>query len=329
MDIDALETGQLVTDVVFLVAEARLLVDRRGQSYYNLRLNCEGARQIDAKVWADNLAGSIKAGEGLEVLARVDEFQDKKQLNIQRYRILSPEEHDLSGFVRRTDIDVDQAFETLFNWQRDEFSNPWLKCLSAEFYSNASFAAQFKESPAASLHHHNYTGGLIEHTLEVWNLADGISKIHNGPFDRELLLCGAALHDVGKVKTYRLAAGISERTEVGQLLEHIFITGSMVSNVWDNVVRPQVSGDDAVKAARLKAMLLHIILSHHGLKEWGSPVLPCTPEALLVHYCDIISSTLHSSFAAIEKTQDGERWTDKVYIMDQPRRLFVTPKDEE
>ncbi|MCK4282807.1 MAG: HD domain-containing protein [Candidatus Brocadiae bacterium] len=329
MNIGTLETGQLVTDAVFLVAEARLLVDRRGQNYYNLTLNCEGARQIDGKVWADNLAAPIKTGDGLEVLARVDEYQGKKQLNIQRYTILSPEKHDLSGFVRRTDIDVDQAFETLFNWQRDEFSNPWLKCLSAEFYSNASFAAQFKESPAASRHHHNYTGGLIEHTLEVWNLADGISKIRNGGFDRELLLCGAALHDVGKVKTYRLVAGISERTEVGALLEHVFISGSMVSNLWDNVVRPQVSGDDAGKAARLKALLLHIILSHHGMMEWGSPVIPCTPEAILVHYCDILSATLHSSFNAIEQTQDGQRWTDTVYIMDRPRRLFVTPEDEE
>jgi len=328
MDIDSLETGQLVADQVLLVAEAKLLVDRRGQNYYNLVLNCEGGRQVPGKVWADNIAAPIHPGHGLEVLARVDEYQGRKQLNIQRYTVLSPDEHDLSAFVRTTDIDVDVAFETLFNWEREEFQDPDLKQLMAEFHGNATFAAQFKESPAASHHHHNYTGGLIEHTLEVWNLACSIVGAHSGPFDRELLLCGAALHDVGKVNTYRLVAGVSERTEAGELLDHIFISGSMVSNVWDSAVRPHVPKGREDRAARRKAMLLHIILSHHGKMEWGSPVLPRTPEALLVHYCDILSSSLHSSFKAVEETPEGELWSDNVYIMDQARRLYVVPHDD-
>lgn len=323
MDTDALEPGQLVTDAVFLVAEARLLVDRRGQNYYALTLNCEGGRQVQGKVWSDNIAAAIQAGNGLEVLARVDEYQGRKQLNIQRYTVLSPDKYDFSQFVRTTDIDVDAAFQTLFNWEGDEFANPHLKRLMAEFCNNASFAAQFKESPAASRHHHNYTGGLVEHTLEVWNLAESINGVQGGRFDRELLLCGASLHDVGKIRTYRLVAGISERTEAGELLEHIFISGSMVSNLWDNVVKPHVPADQAEEAARQKALLLHIILSHHGKMEWGSPVLPRTPEAVLIHYCDILSSTLHSCFNAIQETPEGQMWTDNVYIMDQARRLFI------
>lgn len=326
MDIDELEPGQLVSDEVFLVADARLQVDRRGQNYYGLTLNCEGGRQVEGKVWADNIGAAIESGKGLEVLARVDEYRGKKQLNIQRYKVLSPEEYDLSGHVRTTDIDVDAAFETLFNWEREEFSNPHLKRLMAEFHGNASFAAQFKESPAASRHHHNYRGGLIEHTLEVWNLADGISGIHGGDFDRELLLCGAALHDAGKVKSYRLVAGISERTETGELLDHIFISGSMVSNLWDGAVKPHVPAEGAQEAARLKGLLLHIVLSHHGKFEWGSPVLPRTAEAVLIHYCDILSATLHTCFSAIEQTPSGELWTETIYIMDQARRLFVPPE---
>ncbi len=328
MDIDSLETGQLVADEVLLVAEAKLLVDRRGQNYYHLVLNCEGGRQVTGKVWADNIAAPIHPGQGLEVLARVDEYQGKKQLNIQRYTVLSPEQHDLSAFVRKTEIDVDAAFETLFDWDREEFADADLKRLMAEFHDNATFAAQFKESPAASHHHHNYTGGLVEHTLEVWNLADAIARTQGGPFDRELLLCSAALHDVGKVNAYRLVAGVSERTEAGELLEHVFISGSMVSNVWDNAVKPQVPKEQADRAARRKALLVHIILSHHGKMEWGSPVLPRTPEALLIHYCDVLSASLHSSFKAIKDTPEGELWSDSVYIMDQARRLFVVPSDD-
>ncbi|KPK65734.1 MAG: hypothetical protein AMK73_02140 [Planctomycetes bacterium SM23_32] len=328
MDIETLETGQLITDEVLLVAEARLLVDRRGQSYYSLTLNAEGGRQIEGKVWADNIAAAIEAGKGLEVLARVDEYRGQKQLNIQRYKVLGPDDYDLAAFVRTTDVDVDPAFETLFDWQRNEFTNANLKRLMAEFHDNEAFAAQFKESPAASHHHHNYRGGLIEHTLQVWQLADALSRAHGGPFDRELLLCAVALHDVGKVKSYRLVGGVSERTDVGELLEHIFISGSMVSNLWDTAVRPGVPEELAEQAARQKALLLHIILSHHGKLEWGSPVLPRTPEAVLVHFCDLLSSTLYKCFDAIQQAPEGELWTDNVYIMDQTRRLFVPPHDE-
>ena len=329
MDIDALEAGQLVTDAVLLVAEASLQVDRRGQSYYSLTLNAEGGRQIEAKVWADNIAEAIKPGVGLEVLARVDEYRGKKQLNIQRYKVVSPDDYDLSSFVRRTEVDRDAAFETLFNWAREGFVNPRLQRLMAEFHGNASFAAQFKESPAASFHHHNYTGGLIEHTLDVWNLADRISGLYPGRLDRDLLMCGAALHDVGKVNTYRLVTGISERTDVGELLDHVFISASMVSNVWDAAVKPSVPADEAAHAAQDKALLLHIILSHHGTREWGAPVLPRTAEALLIHFCDATSAHLHSCFNAIEQTPAGETWSETVYIMDTPRRIYVRPEDKE
>ena len=212
MDIDELEAGQLLTDAVFLVAEASLQVDRRGQNYYALSLYAEGGRAIDGKVWADNISSAIEPGLGLEVLARVDEYRGQVQLNIQRYKTLSPDDYDLSGYVRTADVDVDAAFATLFDWSRDEFTDPLLKALMAAFHDNEAFAAQFKQAPAATHHHHNYTGGLIEHTLEVWKAAEAVCGALGHPFDRELMLCGVALHDVGKVKSYRLAAGVSQRT---------------------------------------------------------------------------------------------------------------------
>jgi len=328
VDIDRLEAGQLVTDQVVLVAEARLGVDRRGQNYYTLRLNTEGGRPIEGKVWSDNIGAEIKAGQGLEILARVDEYRGRKQLNIQRYKVLLPEEYDLSPYVHRTETDVDEAFETLFNWQGDRFSDPHLKRLMAEFHDNNAFAAAFKESPAASFHHHNYQGGLAEHTLEVWNLAERLGAFYKGRLDQDLLLCGAALHDVGKVNSYQLTAGVSQRTVAGDLLDHIFISGSMVSNVWDSAVKPGVPRDEAEQANHTKTLLLHVILSHHGKLTWGSPVLPRTPEAVLLHYCDILSATMHSCLGAVEQAPEGESWTGDVYIMDEPRRFLIPRRDE-
>jgi 3'-5' exoribonuclease len=323
MDIDSLETGQLVTDEVLLVAESKLGTDRRGQSYYSLVLNAEGGRQIEGKVWADNIGPEIRVGSGVEVLARVDEYRGARQLNIQRYRILSPEEYDFSAYVRSAQIDVDEAFETLFHWEKPDYTNDALKRLMAEFRANRSFACAFKESPAAIHHHHNYRGGLIEHTLEVWRLAQSICDLYPGRADRELVLCGAALHDIGKINSYRLVTGLSERTEPGELLEHVFISASMVSNVWDSAVRPAMPPDQTDACAHLKTLLLHTILGHHGKMEWGSPVLPRTLEAVIVHYSDVLSSTMHKCISAVSDAPQGESWTGNVYIMDQPRRFLV------
>jgi 3'-5' exoribonuclease len=326
MDLDSLEPGQLVTDQVLLVADAKLLVDKRGQNYYSLTLNCEGGRQIEGKVWADSIAGPIEAGKGLEVLARVDEYRGRKQLNVQRYTVLDPAQYDLSGYVRAAEVDVDAAFETIFDWTGEEFANPWFKALMAHLHDKPGFAAQFKQSPAATFHHHNYQGGLVEHTLDVWRLAEGICAHYRDRLDRELVLCAVALHDLGKIRTYRLTAGVSERTEAGELLDHVFISASMVSNLWDTVVKPAVPEAQAGEAARSKAMLLHVILSHHGRMEWGSPVVPRLPEAVLVHHCDVISANLHACFEAIDRNPEGELWTEDVYIMDRKRPMFAPPR---
>jgi len=323
MDMNSLEPGHVLASEVFLVAEASLLVDRRGQSYYNLTLNHEGGRQIDGKVWSDNLGDKIEPGQGIEVLARVDEYQGKIQLNVQRYRILSPEEFDTGRYVRSADVDAHAAFETLFNWDGGEFVSPFYRPLMRELHGNEAFAAQFRESPAASRHHHNYRGGLVEHTLEVWNMAEAIAAVYPDRFDRELLMCGAALHDVGKIRSYELKAGISERTVHGNLLDHIFISASMVSNLWDRIVRPEVEDQEAARAEQCKALLLHLILSHHGQREWGSPVLPMTPEAVVLHFCDQISASLRPCFDALENAAPDARWTDRLYIMDEGRRLFI------
>lgn len=324
MDPTELEVGELVSDV-FLVSEAKLGTDRRGGQYYSLTVNCEGGRQVDAKVWSDNIGEPLEAGNAIEALARVDEYKGTLQFNIQRYEIIPPDEFDPAPYVRTADVDVDEGFETLFNWDREEFKNPFLKRLLCEFYNNESFAKQFKSSPAASHHHHNYTGGLVEHTLEMWELADRMCDQFGDKVDRELLLAGTTLHDVGKIKCYHLLSGVSERTDYGDLLDHIFISASMVSNLSDQIIADDAAGLGREEAGRQKAMVLHLILSHHGKKEWGSPVLPQCPEAILLHFCDQISATMRSCFDAIEAVPEGQERTDWLTIMDNARKLVVPP----
>jgi len=324
MDIESLEVGELVSGV-FLVADAKPGVDRRGQNYYSLVLNAEKGRSIEAKVWADNIGAKLGPGMGVEIMARVDQYQGNVQLNVQRYKVLPAGEFDPSPYVRTATVDVNAAFETLFNWGREEFRDPCLKAVMLEFYRNEAFAREFKLSPAASFHHHNSQGGLAEHTLEVWQVAQRLHEQFQGPLNLELLLASAALHDVGKVRCYTLTAGVSQPSDLGQLLDHIFISASMVSNVWDRVVTREVAGGDPDGAACTKALLLHVVLSHHGRREWGAPVIAQIPEAVLLHYCDQVSAAMRACFDAFDSRTPGEAWTGKVYLMDTPRRLYVPP----
>jgi 3'-5' exoribonuclease len=322
MDTPQLEVGSMVSDV-FLVADVHLGTDKRGQKYYSLVVNCKGGRQVDAKIWSDNIASPLERGQAIEVMARVEEFRGQTQLNIQSYSLIPAQNFDPSPYVMTTDIDTDEAYDKLFNWANAEYSNPYLKKLMAELYANAGFAKQFKTSPAASKHHHNYRGGLIEHTLDVWNIADKLCQYYGGKINRELLLAGAALHDIGKIKCYNLVSGVSETTETGKLIDHVFIGASMISNLWDRVFEDQRSEGNTTELDREKALLLHMTLSHHGKREWGATVLPRTPEAILLHYCDQMSATMWTCFNAIDQIPEGEQWTDWLRVMDEGREMFA------
>jgi 3'-5' exoribonuclease len=137
--------------------------------------------------------------------------------------------------------------------------------------------------------------------------------------ETDLLLAAAALHDVGKIHTYRLVVGASQKTDEGYLLDHVFISASMVSNVCTELAAACEGGFDAA----LRNRLLHAILAHHGKLEWGAPVLPQTPEALLLNFADHISATMKSASEAIDGKPAGEDWTQYVHIMDARRRIFA------
>ncbi len=317
---NALEVGSIVSGV-FLVTDAQLLTDRRGRKYYSLKLNMEGGREVAAKVWSDNIDEAIERGQGIESAARVEQYREEIQLNVQRYSVLLPGSFDPAPYVKTSDIDVDAAFTTLFG-SPDTFSDPLIAELIAAFYGHEGFALKFKAAPAAGSRHHNYRGGLIEHTLQVFELAGALAPIYAGKIDRGLLLAGAAVHDVGKVHCYRLVSGVSEHTEEGMLIDHIFIGASMVSNLWDSQVAPSHPERDAKSVSRRKSLLLHMLLSHHGKKEWGAPVLPKTPEAMLLHFCDQISATMQDCLDLLDSLAEGEEWTQWLTVMDEGRKLF-------
>ncbi|HOX39527.1 MAG TPA: HD domain-containing protein [Candidatus Brocadiia bacterium] len=314
-----LQVGQVLAKERFLVAQADLRKDRYGSSYYNLILNGKGGEPISGKIWSQNLTKNLSPGDFVEVYAEVESFMDNLQLSIRRYQVLEPGSVDISQYVRSAEIDTQTAFDELFNPSEDDCRNPYLRELLKAFHANPTFSKLFREVPAATYHHHNYLGGLVEHTYELRELAEQLLVIYGDYVDRDLLLTAIALHDAGKVHSYAVNAGVPGMSDTGRLLDHLFIGASMISNQWDALAKEK---EWPASATVLKHKLLHIVLSHHGRHDWGSPVLPQTLEAVLVHLCDHMNANMKAALDCVGKMQPGDAWSEKVDILEAKRSFF-------
>ena len=197
----------------------------------------------------------------------------------------------------------------------DTIASPDLKSLMDAFWSDAQFVEMFKQAPAAKKMHHAYVGGLLEHTLSMALLADKVAG-HYGGVDRDLLLVGAVLHDVGKVRELSYHHNI-DYTDEGRLLSHIVIGIQMV--------------EDKIRSlngfpSELATMVKHLIVSHHGARDFGSPEPPKTIEAVLLNYVDEIDSRVNAirEFMAIEA--QGETWTPYHRLLE--RQFYIGVNSE-
>jgi 3'-5' exoribonuclease len=152
-----------------------------------------------------------------------------------------------------------------------------IKSLLEAFFCDDDFTKEFYIAPAAIVHHHNYMGGLIDHSVEILEICRTMCKIFPD-LNKDLLYCGVLLHDIGKIKTYTYGTGPIGFSEEGDLLDHTYISCEMVKERMINLETPE----------EISNQILHMILSHHGYMSsgWGSSVDPKTPEALALHFAD-------------------------------------------
>ncbi len=211
---------------------------------------------------------------------RVTQYKDSKHitLNEDTGEIIKVSEYDIYDFVPKTENDIEEMTKNLIQ-TIESIKNTHLKSLLASFFSNSDFLESFKKTPAALYIHHAYIGGLLEHTLHVIELCKSISEVYPA-LDKDLLLTGATLHDVGKIKEFAVTTNIKQ-TEDGMLRGHITLGEEMVLEKIKLI-------HDFPETLRLK--LAHIMLSHHGSNEYGSPQEPCFPEAVAIHYADEFDS---------------------------------------
>jgi 3'-5' exoribonuclease len=283
----------------FVVASKQVKNKKNGEPYLAVTL-ADRTGQLQANMW-DNVADSINAFEQddfVKVKGLVQKYNGRWQLTLHKVRKLGDVEIDYTDYLPKTSKDIEQLWRTLTEFVAT-MENPWLKRLVNDFMADEAIATSYKNAPAAKTLHHAYVGGLLDHVVSLFTMCDLASR--NYPqVNRDLLFTGAFLHDIGKIHELAYQRSISYTTK-GQLLGHMIIELEMLHEKLFGI--PDFPDE-------LKILIEHLIISHHGQYEYGSPKLPMFPEALMLHYLDDLDSKMESMRAQFERESEVETaWT--------------------
>ncbi|MGA3034000.1 MAG: HD domain-containing protein [Terracidiphilus sp.] len=315
-DLAAFDDGRLF-DGFFLVLAKQQRTTRANKPYLNLTLG-DKTGSIEARAWepADpRIAKDFERGDIVKVRGCVSRFEDRTQLKVDQLRRALEGEADRIDMLPATTHDVAELWKALES-AVDSIANPDLKRLLQALLADAELAKAYREAPAARQLHHAWLGGLLEHVVSLLGLADRVAA-HYPLLDRDLLVTGVILHDIGKVRELEWETGFDYTVE-GVLLGHIQIGANLVEKTVAGL--PDFPG-------RLRTVVLHMILSHHGKLEFGSPKLPMIPEALALNFIDDFDAKMQAMTSEFERSaREGrapDELTGKVWALDQ-RQLLNT-----
>lgn len=299
---------------VYLCKAKTVSLTKNGKEYANVVLQ-DKTGQIEAKIWnlSDPAIHDFEAMDYVQVDATVTVFNGGNQMNVHRIRVATEDEYTAEDYFpvsKRDREEMIRELRTFTNSVRDEYMRALLK----SFFENDKFMKMFMDHSAAKSVHHGFIGGLAEHTLSVAEMCEKVSE-HYPYLNRDLLLTGALLHDVGKVKELSLFPA-NDYTDEGQLLGHITIGAQMVSEVIN-----KIGGFPRVQ----RNQLLHLILSHHGEYEFGSPKKPAIMEAFVLSFVDNMDAKLETMKELLESkapiNEDG--WMGFQKLLDTNVRKTV------
>ena len=304
--VSGLQPNQLVTST-FLVLVKDVRQKKTGEPYLSLTLG-DRTGELDAKMW-DNVAEVLETfdrDDFIKVKGLLQIYQNRPQLTVHKMIRVDDTEVDIADFLPASKRDPDEMMAEL----RDviaSLGNPHLKALVEALFADEEIARRFRLAPAAKAIHHAFLGGLVEHVLSLCHLCRLISP-HYKDVDPDLLLAGAILHDIGKI--YELSYDRSFLYSMeGQLLGHIVIALRMI----DEKLRGLPDFPP-----RLRTLLEHMILSHHGELAFGSPKVPLFAEALLLHHLDNLDSKMECVRASVEKDRNVSGvWTTYCAALDR------------
>ena len=283
---------------------------KKDEIFYSLVL-ADKSGSLHAKIWPNVIKGTVKIiiGKPLHVVAEVTEFRGNKQLKIANYRnITDDDDIKLDDLIKRAPYDENELKIKIYEYI-ESMSDFVYKAITTAIFEE--YKQEYMQYPAAAKNHHAFKSGLAYHVVSMLQVAESISNIDNEAYaniDKDLLYAGVILHDVAKVMEY---SGY-ENTQVttpGMLLGHIPLGAIIIHNASEKL-KSQLSNwteNDDLKVMKLQ----HLVLSHHGKQEWGSPVVPHLLEAELLHHIDMIDSRVNMITEGLKNTEKGQ--AEKIY----------------
>lgn len=303
--VNQLTPGSKVNEV-FLLCNAQLREYAKGR-FLSLELGDRTGR-IGAVMWdgAEQVYQRIKVGDLVRVNGRVGSYNSKPQLTIDFIEKVDQETlADLSDFLPETKKDK-EAMLAGISEIINSVKTPHLNSLLRLFFEDTDFLKQFKGIPAAKKWHHSYRGGLMEHTLTVVTICNRIADLY--PIDKDLLLTGALLHDIGKIEEFSTGT-VTDYSDEGRLIGHTVLGDEMVREKIAQI--PDFPSETALR-------LRHMLISHHGEYEFQAPKKPKTPEACLLHFVDNLDAQVIGFLQEIDKAKaNGKSWTDYVSVIER------------
>ncbi len=302
---------------VFKVHSKRIQEARDGKKFLLLTLS-DKTGAIRAIDWfnAEVNDSRLDQGTAVRVSGKLVLYEDRIQLNVDPdgIQILEAGQYDPERFLAITSKDIPSMYDELLG-TINGIVNENIKALLLEIFQNdRKFIEKFIVSPAAAKVHHAYKGGLLEHTMSVVELCQFFARKYNDSLDGELLVAGALLHDIGKVYEYAITQTGIDRTNDGELVGHIAMGIEII-----NKAIPKLTGFPRYLQTEIK----HLLLSHHGELEWGSPVVPKTTEAIVLHMADDLDSKV-AQFREIEEREfNGASASWSNYDRFLNRRVFM------
>ena len=308
--IENLRDGDAINDFFAVKLKKAQRPYKRGMFFEFLATDKTG--EISVKYWGGEnkdrvkrLYESFNTGDVVQVrTGMVENYEDRLQISVNEntggVRKCAPNEYDVTDFLPSL---PEERIEELYDIIKKELKtvqNESLKHLLESFFNDPEFIKMYMHSPSAISRHHNYVGGNLEHTVGVVRLCKNISEMYP-TINNDLVLCGALLHDIGKLKEYTYAAAIDVSDE-GNFIGHIVIGEQWIR---EKIQDLRTKGEEFPK--KLEQQMIHLILSHHGRYEWGSPKIPKLLEACILHQADLMDSQVKNYLQMIA---DAKKLTD-------------------
>lgn len=313
-ELKQLKTGDEINHF-FIITKFEIKLTKTNKEYLNLELRDKSA-SVPAKVWdnIDNIKNKMSEGDIVKIIGLMEEFNNQPQIKITSIRPVKDDENiSHSDFLPKSKRILDEMLNE-FESRIEKIKNPFLIQLTKNIFNQNNFS-KYTKAPAGKAWHHSYVHGLLEHTLEIIKICDLMCDVHP-ELNRDLLICGAMLHDFGKTEELQFDKNF-DYTDKGKLLGHIVIAAMEIEK---EIMKISDFPSD------LRNQLIHLVLSHQGKYEYASPVEPKTLEAIVLYHADELSAKTNAYKSAIQNDENtGNNWTR--YLPLANTSLYIPPND--